>query len=48
LFTFDKLEQDIESDEGDEIDFDTYHQFTFGILVGLWAWPGAWRSADSW
>jgi hypothetical protein len=40
LFTLDKLKQDIEAEGAEEIDFDTYRQFTFGILIGLSAWPG--------
>lgn len=42
LLHFHKLSQEIDAPgEDDEIDFDTFRQLTFGILIGLSAWPGA-------
>jgi hypothetical protein len=42
LLHFHKLSQNIDGPGDDEeIDFDTHRQLTFGILLGLSAWPGA-------
>jgi hypothetical protein len=42
LLHFHKLSQENDGPgEDDEIDFDTFRQLTFGILIGLSAWPGA-------
>jgi hypothetical protein len=41
LFTFDKLSAHAEGDDTEAPDYDTYHQLSFGILIGLSAWPGA-------
>jgi hypothetical protein len=42
LLTLDKLSVSAEMEGEDlDIDYESYRQFTFGILIGLSAWPGA-------